>query len=139
MADKVRHEDALGLAFDENDPIGKEEIAVRSLEVPLHKALCVIAVPENMGKVGDRCRRSFSLASCGPASKISQVREIRFVRDMARVRADDQLGAKVISITQVAMFPEKVVGFIDEDLLDLRMKMGLGLLDKDEMQRLNLM
>jgi hypothetical protein len=55
------------------------------------------------------------------------------------MRADDQLGAKSISVTEIAVLPEKVVSLVDKDLLDLRMKMSLGLLDKDEMQRLNLM
>ena len=52
---------------------------------------------------------------------------------MTRVCADDQLGAKGVFIAQVTMLPEKIIGLVDEDLLDLCMKMGLGLLDKDEM------
>ncbi len=50
------------------------------------------------------------------------------------MRADDQLRAKGILFTKVAVFPEKVLHGVDEYLLDLRMKIGFGLLGKDEVQ-----
>src|SRR4051794_39067957 len=51
------------------------------------------------------------------------------------MRAYDELGAKLRRALQLVVFAQNVIGLIYEDLLHLRVQMGLRLLDEDQMQR----
>lgn len=57
---------------------------------------------------------------------------------VARMRARDQLGSERGILAWIGVGPQNLVGFLDVDLLYLRMKLCLGFLDEHEMERLEL-
>ncbi|MCY1299844.1 hypothetical protein D9M69_551500 [compost metagenome] len=128
MANEMRNQDALRLPLDEDDAVCEEEIAVGRLEVALHEALCLIPITEDVGQIGHRGGRGLPHAGRRPAPKIAQIREVSLVRDVTRMRTDDQLSAIVFRDTEIGVLSEQCISFVNEDLLDLCMKMGFGLL-----------
>ena len=63
--------------------------------------------------------------------------EIAFVRDVAGMRADDQLGLESLGFSKIGVLSQHPISLPDKDLLHLSVQMGFGLFDQDEMERRN--
>lgn len=100
--DEIGDEHTFRWPLHQNGRVGEEQIRVLGPKISGHETLRLTARTKNLRQIDNSGDRHFRGHTRRQPPEVAQARERRLMRDMARMGADNQLGAQLLVVTKVS-------------------------------------